>query len=57
MTYEERQQIIYLKNRKDTLLYQFIGACEEINKQIDEVRNGEWKKQTEGNNVKNQKNS
>ena len=44
MTYEERRQISYLKDRKDQLLDQFIGACEEINRQIDEVKSGSWRK-------------
>ena len=42
MTYEERCQIEYLQNRKDELLSKFIGACEEINAQIDDVRKGVW---------------
>ena len=47
MTYEEKKQIEYLQSRKNTLIDEFIGACEEINKQIKEVRSGEWIKKQE----------
>lgn len=41
---DEKKQITYLQKRKDELLENFIGACTEINKQIDEVKNGAWAK-------------
>lgn len=42
MTELERKQIEHLKQRKDSLIDNFIGACEEINRQIDDVRKGFW---------------
>ena len=44
MNYLERKQIAYLKAQKDILIDNFIGACEAINDQIDDVRSGEWLK-------------
>jgi hypothetical protein len=45
MTYAERKQIEYLKQRKNNLIDEFIGACNEINNQIKEVKSGEWAKE------------
>ena len=42
MTPLERKQIEYLKREKDTLVDNFIGACEEINNQIKDVKSGHW---------------
>lgn len=41
----ERKQIAYLKKRKDEMIIGFIDACEEINAQIREVKNGTWIKE------------
>lgn len=41
----EQRQIEYLERHKDALIYEFIGACEDINEQIKAVRNGEWLRQ------------
>ena len=45
MTREEKKQIEYLKKRKDELIDQFIGAAEEINSQIKDVKTGVWRKE------------
>ena len=45
MTYLEKKQIEYLKRQKDALIDSFIGACEEINEQIKDVKNGTWLKE------------
>ena len=42
MTHAEKKQIEYLKSRRNTLIDEFIGACDEINAQIKEVRAGIW---------------
>ena len=44
MTPIERQHLKYLQKEKDTLVDNFIGACEEINRQIKDVKSGEWLK-------------
>lgn len=44
----ERKQIAYLKKRKEELICGFIDACEEINAQIREVKNGNWIKEVRG---------
>lgn len=39
MTVSERnKRIAALKRRKDAIVWKFIGACNEINDQIDELR-------------------
>jgi len=48
LSLQEKNQIAYLQKQKDELLERFIGACEEINKQISEVKDGHWIKQIEG---------
>ena len=48
----ERQHIEYLKREKDTLVDNFIGACEEINRQIKDVKSGEWLRQVQEGNAK-----
>lgn len=48
MTKEEKKQIEYLKKRKEELIDQFIGAAEEINAQIKDVKTGVWRKEREG---------
>ncbi len=48
MTKEEKKQIEYLKKRKEELIDQFIGAAEEINAQIKDVKMGVWRKEREG---------
>ena len=45
MTPIERQHLEYLKKEKETLVDNFIGACEEINNQIKDVKSGEWLRQ------------
>jgi hypothetical protein len=47
MTQQERKQIDYLKKQKDELIDRFIGACEQINDLIDEVRSGVWAREME----------
>ena len=47
LSHEEKMQIKYLQDRKSFLIDQFIGACEEINEQIKDVKSGRWKKQLE----------
>ena len=42
LNYVERKQMEYLKREKDILCHRFIGACEEINREIADVRSGEW---------------
>lgn len=44
----EKRQIEILKKRKDNLIYEFIGACENINEQIKDVRSGKWIKEIRG---------
>ena len=44
----ERKHIAYLKKRKEELIIGFIDACEEINAQIKEVKDGTWIKQVRG---------
>ena len=44
----ERKHIAYLKKRKEELIIGFINACEEINAQIIEVKDGTWIKQVRG---------
>ena len=44
----ERKQIAYLKKRKEEMICGFIDACEEINAQIREVKNGNWIKEVRG---------
>jgi len=46
MTQLEKNQIEYLKKKKDDLVCSFIGACEEINDQIKDVKSGRWLKET-----------
>ena len=41
----ERRQLRYLLKRKNDLIDNFIGACDELSKQIIEVRNGNWWKE------------
>jgi hypothetical protein len=41
----ERRQLRYLLKRKNDLIDNFIGACEELSNQIIEVRNGNWWKE------------
>ena len=40
----ERKHLNYLKAEKERLLDSFIGACEEINEQIKDVKSGEWRR-------------
>ena len=47
MTIIEKNQLDYLQKKKFELLDNFIGGCEEINRQIEEVKSGEWCKQIE----------
>lgn len=47
MTYLEKKQIEYLKKQKDALIDSFMGACEEINAQIKDVKNGTWLKEVQ----------
>lgn len=42
LTDREKKQIDYLQNRKMELIDNLMGACEEINAQIKEVKNGNW---------------
>ena len=49
MTALERKQIEYLKKQKDSLIDAFMGACEEINEQIKDVKNGTWLKEVQKN--------
>ena len=44
MTALERKQLKYLKAEKERLVDSFIGACEEINAQIKDVKSGEWRR-------------
>ena len=44
----ERKHLAYLKKRKEELIIGFIDACEEINAQIKEVKDGTWIKQVRG---------
>lgn len=48
MTREEKRQIEYLKKRREELIDQFIGAAEEINAQIKDVKTGIWRKERKG---------
>ena len=41
----ERKQLLYLQQKKLTLIDNFIGAAEEINDQIKEVKSGRWLKE------------
>jgi hypothetical protein len=41
----ERKQLLYLQQKKLTLVDNFIGAAEEINDQIKEVKSGRWLKE------------
>lgn len=41
------EQIEYLKHRKELLIDDLVSACEEINRQIKEVKTGEWKRKLE----------
>ena len=50
LSLKEKNQIAYLQKRKDELLENFIGACQEINNQILEVKNGSWIHDVEGGN-------
>lgn len=52
----ERKQIAYLKKRKEELIIGFIDACEEINAQIKEVKDGTWIKQVRGEVKANEEN-
>lgn len=47
MTPLEKKQITYLQKRKNDLIDQFIGQCNEINEQIKEIKNGEWIKEVD----------
>lgn len=47
MTDIEEKQIEYLKHRKELLIDDLVSACEEINRQIKEVKTGEWKRKLE----------
>lgn len=38
LTKDQKRRIKKLKERKDALVWQFIGAMNEINAQIDEIR-------------------
>ncbi len=53
MDYLEQKQIEYLKTMKNEIIEQMISACKEINRQIKEVENGNWKKANikKGNNI------
>lgn len=44
LTYQEKQQIEKLEARKEHLIWQLIGACNEINDQIKYVKGGNWLK-------------
>ena len=47
MNYMERKQIAYLQKQKEELVNNFIGACEQINQQIKDVKAGIWVKEME----------
>lgn len=55
MNYLERKQIAYLKTQKDILIDNFIGACEAINDQIDDVKSGLWLKELQSQTGKSEK--
>lgn len=49
LSWMERKRIEHLKQRKENLMYEFIGACEEVNNQIKEVKSGKWLEEMEKN--------
>ena len=38
----ERKELERLERRKDAVIYQMMGACDEINEEIKAVKNGSW---------------
>lgn len=44
MTPEEKAQIEYLRKRKSDIIENLVYACEEINRQIADVKAGRWLK-------------
>ena len=38
----EKAELQRLENHKNGVIYQMMGACDEINEQIKEVKNGSW---------------
>lgn len=45
MNIREKAHLRYLINRKNELIDNFIGAAEEIQQQIKEVKDGTWYKE------------
>ena len=38
----ERSELERLERHKDAVIYQMMGACDEINEQIKAVKSGSW---------------
>lgn len=48
----EKQQIELLRRHKQLLIAKLVEECEEINKQIAEIKSGEWLRRITGKDTK-----